>query len=117
MISMYEAAFEKAGFEIIFTHDGKTGLALAKNKKPDSIILDLLMPGMDGFAVLEKLKKDRVTKDIKVIVLTIVTKKEDLERAKKLGALDCLIKSELTLAEIVRRVIRHLSGQENQTIG
>lgn len=105
LTGMYETAFVKAGFEVAFAHDGELGLSLAKDKKPDGIILDLLMPGMNGFAVLERLKKDRITKGIKVIVLTVVTKQEDLERAKKLGVVDCLIKPELTLAEIVKRVV------------
>ena len=110
LTSMYEAAFEKADFEVIFAHDGEAGLALVKDKHPDCVLLDLLMPGIDGLTVLERLKKDDVTKDIKVIVLTVVTKKEDLEMAKKLGAIDCLVKPELTLAEIVERVISHLGG-------
>lgn len=107
LTAMYETAFAKAGFEVIFAHDGETGLALAKDKKPDGIILDLLMPGMNGFSVLEKLKEDETTRDITVVVLTVVTKQEDLERAKQLGAADCLIKPELTLAEIVKRVGSH----------
>lgn len=104
LTEMYRAAFEKADFTVIFAHDGETGLALAKEKNPEGIVLDLLMPGIDGFTVLEQLKDSQKTKDIKIIVLTSVTKTEDLERAKKLGALDCLIKSEFTLAEIVARV-------------
>lgn len=107
LTGMYETAFMKAGFEVVSVHDGKIGITFAKDKNPDGIILDLLMPGMDGFSVLEQLKNDRKTKAIKVIILTAVTKKEDLEKAKKLGALDCLIKPELTLAEIVKRVAAH----------
>lgn len=103
LTSMYQTAFEKAGFEVIFAHDGETGLAMAKEKKPIGIVLDLLMPGMSGLDVLKRLKEDKNTKDIDVVVLTIDTAKEDLAKAKNLGALDCLIKSELTLADIVTR--------------
>ena len=104
LTGLYKAAFEKKGYTIVFAHDGKTGLALAREKKPDGIVLDLLMPGMDGFQVLEELKRGGDTKDIKTVVLTSVEKKEDLERARAMGALDCLVKSELRLAEIVGHV-------------
>lgn len=103
LTGMYKTAFENAGFEVIFAHDGETGLTMAKNERPEGILLDLLMPGMSGFEVLEKLKKSEDTKHIKVIILTSHGKKEDSEIVKKLGAIDCLIKPELTLAEIVAR--------------
>ena len=104
LTGMYKTAFEKAGFDVILAHDGEAGLALAKEKQPAGIILDLLMPGTDGFVVLIKLQSDPAMKNIKTIVLTSVTKQEDLEKAKSLGAVDCLIKSELTLADIVERI-------------
>ena len=104
LTGLYQAAFERAGFSVVFAHDGETGLALAREKKPDGIILDLLMPGMDGFLVLSELKKDSATKDIKTIVLTTLIKKEDLQRAKSLCALECLVKSELRLTDIIDRV-------------
>ncbi len=104
LTGMYKTAFEQAGFEVILAHDGEAGLAAVKEHKPDGIILDLLMPGMDGFTVLGKLKEDVNTKNIKTIVLTSITEKAELERAKKLGAIDCLIKSELTLANIVEKI-------------
>ncbi len=104
---LYQNAFEKAGFSVVFAHDGETGLSLAREKKPDGIILDLLMPGTDGYHVLSELKRDDATKGIKTIVLTTLIKKEDLARAKRLGAIDCLVKSELRLAEITERVSAH----------
>lgn len=103
LTGMYRAAFEEAGFDVIFAHDGEAGLLLAQTKKPEGIVLDLLMPGISGLDVLKKLKADGTTKDIGVVVLTIDTKKADLDKARKLGALDCLIKSDLTLADIVTR--------------
>ena len=109
LTGMYETAFEKEGFEVILAHDGKSGLLLAKDKKPDGILLDLLMPGMDGYGVLKELKKEVSTKNIKVIVLTVVADKAALERAEKAGAAECLIKSELKLSEIVDRAISYFS--------
>jgi CheY-like chemotaxis protein len=102
---MYRAAFEKAGFEVAFAHDGETGLTLAADKKPDVILLDLLMPGMNGFEVLKALKANPATKKIKVIILTVVTDEESKHKADELGADGYLIKSELTLAQIVEKIL------------
>ena len=104
---LYQTAFEKEGYSVVVAHDGETGLALAKEKKPGGILLDLLMPGTDGFAVLEGLKKDSSTKEINTIVLTTVSKPEELERAKKLGALECIIKSEIRLDDLIAHVKSH----------
>ena len=104
LTGMYQAAFEKAGFEILLAHEGGAGIRLVKEKKPDAVILDLLMPGIDGFAVLAAIKADEATKMIKAIVLTSVTNPDELKRARDLGALDCLVKSDLKLAEIVEKV-------------
>ncbi|HEV8601157.1 MAG TPA: response regulator [Patescibacteria group bacterium] len=108
LTGMYRAAFEKAGLDVAFAHDGETGLKLAKDKKPDVILLDLLMPGMDGMSVLRELKKDGTTSKIKVIILTVVTDDEAKKKAEELGADGYLIKSELTLAEIVKKILSFL---------
>jgi DNA-binding response OmpR family regulator len=103
LTGMYRSAFEEAGFDVVVAHDGESGLQLAHAKIPEGIVLDLLMPGMPGLDVLKKLKGDKDTQGIGVVILTTDTKKDDLDEAKKLGALDCLIKSDLTLADIVAR--------------
>ena len=103
LTGMYKNAFENAGFEIIFAHDGESGLVMAKNENPEGIILDLLMPGIGGLKVLEELKKDDRTKDIKVIILAVNIKEEDKKKAREMGAIEFFIKPELTLAEIVER--------------
>ncbi len=110
LTGMYQAAFEKAGFSIIVAHDGATGLALAKEKKPTGVILDLYMPGTNGFEVLTTLSGDESLKTMKAIVLTSSTTPGDKERATRLGAADFLVKSELTLASIVSRAAEHFSS-------
>lgn len=106
LVGMYKAAFENKGFAVIFAHDGEAGFKIAKKEKPDLILLDLLMPGLGGFEVLEMLKANKLTKGIKVVVLTIDDKIEDREKAMKMGAEDYLIKQELELQEIVERVAK-----------
>ncbi len=108
LTGLYKTAFEKEGLEVLFAHDGETGIALAKEKQPNAILLDLLMPGIDGLEVLKKIKSNSITKKIMVIILTIVSKEDSQKKAKDLGAEDYLIKSELELNEIVNRVLEHL---------
>lgn len=109
LVGMYKTALEKKGLKVLFAHDGETGIRVAKKQKPEIVLLDLLMPGIDGFEVLKRLKKDKTTSNIKVIVLTVAKDKQSQEKAKKLGAFDYLIKSDLKLQEIVKRVIAHFS--------
>lgn len=104
LVGMYKAAFQKKGLTVLFAHDGETGIKIATEKKPDLILLDILMPGLDGLSVLNKLRENPTTKNLKVIILTIVTDKTVQERAKKFGVLDYLLKQELKLHEIVERV-------------
>lgn len=106
---MYKSAFEKQGVEVLFAHDGESGIELAREKKPDLVLLDLLMPGIDGFEVLRKLKSDEATKDIKIVILTIVKEEKSIKKARGLGAVDYLIKSELKLGEIVEKVLSHFN--------
>jgi DNA-binding response OmpR family regulator len=104
LVGMYKMAFEKKGVNVLFAHDGKMGLHLVKEKKPDIVLLDLLMPGMDGFEILKALRKDPATKRTKVIILTIVDDTKKRQKAEKFGILDYLLKSKLELHEIVEKV-------------
>lgn len=105
---LYRVAFEDAGFEFRSAHDGETGLALAKETPPDLIILDLLMPGMDGFTILRKLKEDPAVRHVKVVVATAAQNEQDASRAKELGAVDFFIKPEIKLGDLVHRVITYI---------
>lgn len=97
-------ALKEAGFEALSAFDGETGLNTAKNEKPDLILLDLIIPKMDGFTVLENLKKDDATKNIPVIVLTNLEATEDVEKVVGLGATTYLVKVNYDIAEIVAKV-------------
>jgi DNA-binding response OmpR family regulator len=79
-------------------------LADAKRKKPDIILLDVLLPKLDGFAVLEKLKEDPATKEIPVILLTNLGQKDDVEKGLESGAADYLIKAHFKPSEVVDKV-------------
>jgi len=110
LTGMYKTAFEKKGIEVLVAHDGESGLSMVKERKPNLVLLDMLMPGIDGLTVLEQIKKDPRTAHTVVIMLTVVQDEEKQNRARELGATDYLMKPDLELHEIVERVFRHLAA-------
>ncbi|MBU0596568.1 response regulator [Patescibacteria group bacterium] len=104
LANIYKTKFEMEGFKISVSENGESGLADAKKKMPDVILLDILLPKMDGFTVLENLKKDNTTKSIPVILLTNLGQKDDVEKGLKLGAVDYLIKAHFKPSETVEKV-------------
>ncbi len=105
MISMmYKTKFEQADFEVLAANNGTEGLELALSKKPDLILLDIIMPQLDGFTVLERLKMSSKTKNIPVYLLTNLGTEEDIKKGEELGAKDYLVKANLTPAEVLDKV-------------
>jgi CheY-like chemotaxis protein len=99
-------------YEIVSALDGEIGLRLAKEKHPDLILLDLIMPKMNGFEVLQALKADEDTKGIPVIVLTNLEQMEDIQKAIDLGATTYLVKSNYSLNEVVAIIERATNGED-----
>jgi DNA-binding response OmpR family regulator len=91
-------------YEIIEAIDGEEGLKKVKEQKPDLILLDLILPGIDGFEVLTKMKEDPTLSSIPVIILSNLGQREDVEKGLKLGAVDYLVKAHFTPNEIVEKV-------------
>lgn len=98
------AILQGAGFSVQNAYDGETGLALAKKERPDIILLDLILPKMDGFAVLAEIKKDAPLKEVPVIILTNLEAVEDVEKVIALGATTYLVKANYDLPEIVAKI-------------
>lgn len=94
----------KAGYEMISALDGEAGFQLAQAKKPDLILLDLILPRIHGFEVLKQLKEDLATKAIPVIVLTNLEGLGEIEKAIELGATTYLVKAQYTLEELVEKI-------------
>ncbi|MDO8265061.1 MAG: response regulator [Candidatus Parcubacteria bacterium] len=92
------------GYEVISALDGETGMELAETKNPDLILLDLILPKLNGFEVLEKLKENPATKNIPVIILTNLEKMEDIGKAMELGAKSYLVKSNYSLEEVLKKI-------------
>lgn len=105
MIRLYKTKFALEDFQLDIATNGPRALKLAASDPPDVILLDIVMPGMDGFEVLKRLKEDRETKDIPVIVLTAISgEREEIERAMKLGAADFIKKTAHTPRQVVEKV-------------
>ena len=99
---------KQEGYEMIPALDGEVGLRLAKDKKPDLILLDLILPRIHGFDVLKKLKEDKETKEIPIIVLTNLEGISDVDKAIELGATTYLVKAQYTLEEVVEKIKKAL---------
>ncbi len=96
------------GYGMISALDGETGLRLAKKKKPDLILLDLILPKLHGFEVLKELKSGSGTKDIPIIVLTNLEGVGDVDEAIELGATTYLVKAQHSLEEVVEKIKKAL---------
>ena len=94
----------KEGYETSGAVDGEEGIKKVKEEKPDLVLLDLILPGIDGFEVLSKMKDDPGLSLIPVIILSNLGQKDDVERGFKLGAIDYLIKAHFTPGEIIEKI-------------
>ncbi len=95
---------KKDGFEVVEVMDGQAGLAATAKKKPDIVVLDIILPIMNGFDYLEAKGKDASIKDIPVIILSNLGQKEDVERGMKLGAKDYIVKAHFTPNDLIAKI-------------
>jgi len=101
---MLAGALQDAGYSVVVASDGVAGLAAVQAEKPDLVLLDLILPNMDGFTVLGEIKKDEATAHIPVIVLTNLESAEDVGKVVSLGATTYLVKANYDLPDIVSKV-------------
>ena len=92
------------GFDVGHAIDAPAAYELLSKSVPDIILLDLILPGENGFSILEKVKKDDRIKHVPVIVFSNLGQQEDIDKTKALGAIDFMIKANFTLDEVVKRV-------------
>ena len=109
---MYDAKFTESGFETEIAIDGKQGLAKIKDIQPDLVLLDIVLPKMDGFELLKKLKEKEETKKIPIILLTNLGQKSEVEKGLALGADEYIIKAHFTPTAVVARVREILNKNE-----
>jgi len=100
----YSDGLTRAGLEVSVAEDGAVGLEKMKSEKPDLVLLDLIMPVKDGFDVLTEVKDDNQFKETIFVVLSNLGQEVDIEKAKQLGADDYLIKSDISMGEVIQKV-------------
>lgn len=108
LASVYETRLQVEGFKTHRVANGEEALAAALQTKPDLILLDVMMPKVSGFDVLDILRNTPETQSVKIIMLTALSQDADKERAMKLGVDDYLVKSQIVIADVVDRVKQHL---------
>lgn len=101
---VYSMRLQREGYEVILARDGREALNQISEKIPDILLLDIMMPYMDGVEVLQEVKKKDDLKNIPVIMLTNLSEKENIEKTIEMGANDYLIKSHFTPSEVVEKV-------------
>jgi len=112
LAGVYKSRLELEGFDVSHVANGEEALSTAIAVKPDLIVLDAMMPKINGFDVLDILRNTPDTMNVRVIMLTALSQPTDKERAKQLGADDYLVKSQVVISDVVERIRHHL-GIEN----
>jgi len=112
LASVYIARLEAEGFEVKHVPNGEDALSAAIEFKPDLILLDVMMPKISGFDVLDILRNTPETTNIRIIMLTALSQPKDKQRAEELGVDDYLVKSQVVIADVVERIKHHLSATE-----
>jgi DNA-binding response OmpR family regulator len=106
---IYEVKLKDAGYDVILASDGRDAIEkLEAGVKPNILLLDIVMPYMDGFDVLEAMNKRDDWKKIPVVLLTNLSQKEDVDKGMALGAKDYLIKSHFTPTEVLSKVEKYI---------
>ena len=105
-----EVSLKRAGYEVVTASDGEEALQVARAQPPDLLLLDLIMPRMQGFQVLTELKRDPATAGIPVIILSNLGQEHDVQRAMEAGARAYLIKANLSMPDLVRHVAEALAA-------
>lgn len=104
LANAYKAGFEGEDLDVTIAFDGEEALKKATEMKPDVILLDILIPKIDGFSVLQQLKATKELKDIPVIIASNLGQQQDIDRGMELGAADYIVKSESSVTEILNKL-------------
>ncbi|MFI5270755.1 MAG: response regulator transcription factor [Candidatus Saccharimonadales bacterium] len=108
LANVYIIRLQAEGFDVRRVANGEEALATALNYKPDLVLLDVMMPRVSGFDVLDILRNTPETSEVKVMMLTALGQESDIERAKQLGVNDYLVKSQVVIADVIDRIRQQL---------
>ena len=107
----YKSGLEEAGYMVIVAGDGESAIKEIQALHPDLVVMEMILPKQDGFAVLQALKSDPTVSNIPVLVLTNLTQPSDADEARRLGAADVLVKAEVSLHDVLLHIERLLSAK------
>lgn len=108
MIGLLQKKLTNEGYEVSVARDGEEGLKAMREVRPDLVLLDIIMPKMGGFEVMEEMGKDKNLKDIPVIVISNSGQPVEIDKAQRLGAKDWLIKTEFDPQEVLNKVVKQI---------
>lgn len=109
LVKVYQIKFQNEGVEVLLAADGKEALDIVKTGEPPSVVLlDLMLPGINGFEVLTEIRKNEKWKKVPVIILSNLGQPQDMERGKTLGAQDYIVKADVRINDVVERVKKYL---------
>ena len=108
LVKAYKTILEQEDIDVLVARNGDEAIAFLERDPPDLVLLDLMLPGMDGFEVLQALRANEHWKQVPVIVTTNLGQAKDLERTKQLGATDYWVKADTTMDEIIEKVKQYL---------
>ena len=115
LATAYRVRMEAEGFEVKHCPNGEEALQTALEYHPDLIVLDIMMPKISGFDVLDILRNTKQTAHTKIVILTALSQPSDRQRAKDLGADEFLVKSQAVIADVMKRIRFHLGIKEPET--
>lgn len=104
VVNVYKTKLTKEGYNVHVADDGEKGWKIAQDVEPDLILLDLILPKMNGFDVLENLKSSENLRDIPVLILSNLGQQSDIQKGIDLGAKDYLVKSDTSLKEVLEKI-------------
>lgn len=110
LLDLYQTKLVQEGYEVFVASNGGDGYTAAEAHQPQLILLDILMPKVDGYAMLKKLKANVVLKSIPVILFSNLSQRSEIEKGLKLGAADFIIKTSITPAQLAEKVKSVLQG-------
>lgn len=108
IVKIYSTRLKADGYEVYSAENGEDGLKLLSEKKPDLIILDVMMPRIDGFGVLSRIMADEQMKSIPVLVYSNLAADEEIVRAKSMGAREFIVKADVSPTEMVAKIKQYL---------
>ncbi|OGG08918.1 hypothetical protein A2154_02960 [Candidatus Gottesmanbacteria bacterium RBG_16_43_7] len=114
IVKIYSTRLKADGYNVISAENGEEGIKVAEEQNPDVVVLDVMMPRVDGFAVLERLRKNEKLHRVPILIYSNLSNEEEIERAKKLDVTEFLVKANLSPTQMVAKIKQYAdTGQSN----